>query len=239
MWSIQKLENQSNYTSQDINILFVIAGDISVQSLQNSYKIPKKSFFFFENSFKVTSTSPFYEGYVLTLKNDLVQDLLPSLSSLSNVCKPNSLVNIQLIRSLLFSLSSERKENTSLIRSYMNIIFEKIEESIHQKNESSLFKKFINLIEENIENNYCAATYAEMLNIPLKKLITEVKKETNSTPCSVISQQVIKRAKELLTTTKKSSKTIAYQLGFREPYYFIKYFKRNVGVTPTQYRKQY
>ncbi|CAM1372922.1 helix-turn-helix domain-containing protein [Tenacibaculum xiamenense] len=239
MWSVQKLENQSNYTGLDLNILFMIAGDISIQSQENTYKIPKKSFFCFENTFKVTSVSPFYEGYILTLKKEFVEDLLPLLSCFPNKHKTNNLNNIQLVKSLLLSLSSEKKDNIALIHSYLTIIFEKIEESFLQKDKTSIVKNFINLIEENIENNYCAATYAEMLNIPLKKLINEVKKETNTTPCTVISQQVIKKAKELLIATKDSSKTIAYQLGFREPYYFIKYFKRNVGVTPTQYRKQH
>ncbi|SEB36797.1 AraC-type DNA-binding protein [Tenacibaculum sp. MAR_2009_124] len=239
MWSIQKLENQSTYSGLDVNILFMIAGDASIQSLENSFHIPKKSFLYFDNTFKVTSTSPFYEGYVLTLKNDLIKDTLPIASSFPKNYQINNLRNIPLVKSLLFSLSSESKDNVSLIMSYLTIIFEKMEESLIQKNEDSLFNNFVHLIEENIENNYCAAAYAEMLNIPLKKLINEVKKETDATPCFIISQHVIKKAKELLTTTKDSSKTIAYQLGFREPYYFIKYFKRNVGVTPTQYRKQY
>ena len=128
MWSVQKLENQSNYTGLDLNILFMIAGDISIQSQENTYKIPKKSFFCFENTFKVTSVSPFYEGYILTLKKEFVEDLLPLLSCFPNKHMSNNLNNIQLVKSLLLSLSSEKKDNIALIHSYLTIIFEKIEE---------------------------------------------------------------------------------------------------------------
>jgi AraC-like DNA-binding protein len=31
---------------------------------------------------------------------------------------------------------------------------------------------------------------------------------------------------------------IAYNLGFSDPLYFSKYFKKEVGVAPQQYRKQ-
>lgn len=77
------------------------------------------------------------------------------------------------------------------------------------------------------------------MGIPLRKLIQEVKKNENKTPCNFITQKVIEKAKYKLENTDDTSQMIAYQLGFEDPYYFIKYFKKNTELTPTQYRTRF
>lgn len=77
-----------------------------------------------------------------------------------------------------------------------------------------------------------------MMGISPKKLIREVKNHEQKTPCNFITSKVIEKAKHKLRHTEDTSQMIAYQLGFQDPYYFIKYFKKNTTLTPTQYRKQ-
>lgn len=45
------------------------------------------------------------------------------------------------------------------------------------------------------------------------------------------------RAKELLTTTEYSMKEICSMVGYADPNYFSRSFKKNVGVTPTEYKQ--
>ncbi len=47
----------------------------------------------------------------------------------------------------------------------------------------------------------------------------------------------IERAKLLLSTTNHSMKVICAMVGYSDPNYFSKSFKKNVGVTPTEYRE--
>ena len=47
----------------------------------------------------------------------------------------------------------------------------------------------------------------------------------------------IEHAKELLSTTQYSMKEIGVMSGYSDPNYFSKSFKKNVGVTPTEYRE--
>ena len=49
--------------------------------------------------------------------------------------------------------------------------------------------------------------------------------------------KIVDLAKEELLGTKKSISEIAYQLGFQYSQHFNRYFKRNVGMSPSQYRK--
>ena len=45
------------------------------------------------------------------------------------------------------------------------------------------------------------------------------------------------RARELLTTTEYSMKEICSMVGYADPNYFSRSFKKNVGVTPTEYKQ--
>ena len=45
------------------------------------------------------------------------------------------------------------------------------------------------------------------------------------------------KAKELLTTTECSMKEICVMVGYADPNYFSRSFKKNVGVTPTEYKQ--
>lgn len=241
---IKKIESNTQIPVNEFNIIFLIAGSISIQTDDNEYEIEKKSYFYYNRNFKITSSSPYLNGFIISLSKEYVKEnssIEKYLSKNLEYFKPSKLIDTNSFKILLETISKENKSNKELIVNYTNIILLKLKSNIiNRKNQKSkLYNQFIDLIKENIENNYCAGSYAKLLNIPLKKLIAEVKQETNKTPCNIITEQVVEKAKRLLLTTDNSSKMIAYQLGFHEPYYFIKYFKKNVGVTPTQFRKEH
>ena len=47
----------------------------------------------------------------------------------------------------------------------------------------------------------------------------------------------IEKAKELLTESDMSMKEICGACGYTDPNYFSRSFKKNVGVTPTEYKE--
>ncbi len=49
---------------------------------------------------------------------------------------------------------------------------------------------------------------------------------------------IMEEAKSLLAVSRLSVKEIAYQLGFTDPYYFSKQFKKHSGMPPNVYRKR-
>ena len=64
-----------------------------------------------------------------------------------------------------------------------------------------------------------------------------IKKETGKTAQEYIQNKIIDAAKEQLIATKKTVSEIAYELGFQYSQHFNRLFKKNVGYTPTEYRK--
>lgn len=65
-----------------------------------------------------------------------------------------------------------------------------------------------------------------------------VKKETGRSPHEYIQDKIIGLAKDRLASTDESIKQIAYRLGFQYSQHFNRYFKRHVGKTPSEYRKE-
>ena len=65
-----------------------------------------------------------------------------------------------------------------------------------------------------------------------------VKKETGRSPMEYIQAKIIDLAKEQLAGTERPINDIAFSLGFQYSQHFNRYFKRNVGKTPSQFRKE-
>ena len=67
---------------------------------------------------------------------------------------------------------------------------------------------------------------------------TLFKKVTNYSPLSYFSHLKIVKACEFLDYTRIKVKEISFTLGYTDPYYFTKDFKKKMGMSPRQYRKR-
>jgi len=98
------------------------------------------------------------------------------------------------------------------------------------------FAKYKELVEENYQKGLSVSDYAELLNISSKTLTTITKNVINKSASIVISERIILEAKRLLRFTTWQIGEIAFKLGFEDTSYFVKFFKRHVGVSPGNYR---
>ena len=80
---------------------------------------------------------------------------------------------------------------------------------------------------------YCA----EKLNLSSKYFGDLIKKETGKSALEYIQLRLLDLAKERIFDTNKSVSEIAYELGFKYPQHFTRFFKQKVGITPNDYRK--
>ncbi|MDX1285333.1 MAG: helix-turn-helix transcriptional regulator, partial [Draconibacterium sp.] len=69
-------------------------------------------------------------------------------------------------------------------------------------------------------------------------LTTIFKKETNYSPISYFSHLKILKACEFLDYTNMKVKEISFNLGYSDPYYFTKDFKKRMGLSPRNYRNR-
>jgi AraC-like DNA-binding protein len=78
--------------------------------------------------------------------------------------------------------------------------------------------------------------YASLLHITPKALGRITEQYFNKTLTGLISERTIIEAKRNLYLTSKPVKTIAYNLGFDDEFYFSRYFKNHTNVSPQLYR---
>lgn len=103
---------------------------------------------------------------------------------------------------------------------------------------SSTVEAFNELIESNFTTHRDVLFYAAALHTHPNNLNSVIKKATGLTAKQTITSRVLIEAKYLLASGTLSVKEIAYELGFDDPNYFNSFFKKELHVTPAQYRDQ-
>ncbi|WP_346699637.1 helix-turn-helix domain-containing protein [uncultured Alistipes sp.] len=98
------------------------------------------------------------------------------------------------------------------------------------------FTQFIRLLNESYKRERSVGFYAQQLCITPKYLTTLIKRISGKSVSEWIDSYVILEAKTLLKYSDMSVQEIAYSLNFPNQSFFGSYFKRNTGMSPSQYR---
>jgi AraC-like DNA-binding protein len=92
-------------------------------------------------------------------------------------------------------------------------------------------------IEKDYRSKHTPKEYAVALNISPNALARITKKYLNTTLTGLITERIVIEAKRELYLTNKSIKELAYELGYEDEYYFSRFFKKNVHISPQVYRE--
>lgn len=101
-----------------------------------------------------------------------------------------------------------------------------------------MFLEFRRLIEDNYREMQKVKDYASKLNTTSKTLTQYVNECSLYSPLELINNRIILEAKRLLCYSNKTVKEIAFTLGFEDPSYFVKFFKRETKKSPADYREE-
>lgn len=104
--------------------------------------------------------------------------------------------------------------------------------------ETVLLKKYQSEIDEHFRELREVGDYASILHISAGHLSEVVKSQSGKPAIKHIHDRVIMEARRLLFHTEGSLKEIAFDLGFADASYFNRFFKRETGSTPADYRTQ-
>ena len=109
-------------------------------------------------------------------------------------------------------------------------------DELDESKEPYILQNLKSLIEAHFRTKHSASDYADLLNITPKALAKITKSHFNKTITNLISERIIIEAKRELYLTDKTVKEIAYDLGYEDEYYFSRFFKNNVDISPKFYR---
>jgi AraC family transcriptional activator of pobA len=100
-----------------------------------------------------------------------------------------------------------------------------------------LMRQFHLAVEQHFRTIHSVPEYAQMLGITANHLHDVAREESGRSAGEVIRQRRMLDAKRLLLHSEASVSEIAYQLGFQDPSYFARAFKRDVGQSPVEFRE--
>ena len=133
--------------------------------------------------------------------------------------------------------------SVEMLRSILDLILTtcsaryQVSESLMNKGKGQiLVKRFFHFLEENHRKNLSLNEYAQMIGVTANHLTQTIKQLTGKTSSQIIKDKQLLEIKRLLVHTNLSVSEIAGQLNFDDQSYFTKFFKRETGVTPLQYR---
>lgn len=102
---------------------------------------------------------------------------------------------------------------------------------------ATLVYKFKRLLSENVTELQKVNDYSNRLNVSSTYLNESIREVLGVSAKSLIIEQLVIRSRHALKFTDKSSKEIAYELGFSSPEYFTAFCKKHIGYSPLEYRK--
>lgn len=100
------------------------------------------------------------------------------------------------------------------------------------------FVRFRQLLEQNFHTMHTVQEYAQLLQVSPRTLTKYVALSTHCSPLQVINDRIALEAKRKIQHSALSIKEIGYDLGFSDPSYFVKFFKRITGRMPNEFRNQ-
>ena len=207
------------------------------------------------------SRSNSVKGFLLLFTDEFMISYLEKLESQKTLQLFNELLGIpkiqlsgpefETIESIICRMEDEyfhRMDNYALgiIRSELHILITKLYRIKAKGNQVMVGKKYLaefisfqSLVENHVSETKRVADYAEKMAISSKTLNTISRNIVNKSAKEFIDEIGIKQIQRLLINTTLSIKEIAYASGFEETTNFYKYFKRQVGMTPEQFRSSH
>lgn len=124
----------------------------------------------------------------------------------------------------------------SFLHELCNACIKDDSQELYLTREMQIYQNFFQLASQNFKKEHSVAFYADRLCITPKYLSMAVKKAVNKTPSETIQGFLIQEAKVLLKNTNMTIKQISNELNFQNPSFFCRYFRKNVKVSPIEYR---
>lgn len=103
--------------------------------------------------------------------------------------------------------------------------------------EDQIFLRFRELIETAFRQHWGIGAYAARLGVSASRLTAICRRTAGRSPLAIVHARLLAEAKRDLLYTTMSVAEIGYALGFRDPAYFTRFFAKQAGQPPTEFRR--
>ena len=140
-----------------------------------------------------------------------------------------------------FRFSAERSNR--LLRTYLDVLLLKFSNYFPDRDEvkpgttTYRLRKLEQLIDRKFRTMRQASDYADLMNLSTAYLNSICKDNLGKTLTDIIQERVILEAKRLFAYSEMNVNEVAGKLNFTDVSYFIRFFRKQVGQTPEQFRQ--
>lgn len=197
-------------------------------------------------------------GWILTVAHDHVLDapLVRNEDSVTSLLRQPHLIDLQssppqaallatLFAQLDEELRNERRGRRAGVEYLLRLILlqhwravETRQEAHHDDRDRRLFYDFRALLEQNFHRHWRVPEYARRLKCTPSRLNRICRSFTRQTANGVILGRLAEEARRLLIFTTAPAAHVGARLGFPEPSYFTRFFRRQNGLTPGEFRQR-
>ena len=103
---------------------------------------------------------------------------------------------------------------------------------------SQLYNEFLEAVQQHYRTNRDVAFYADCLNVSARYLSQVAHRISGKSPKNIIDHTLTEALACQLRTTQHPIQEIAYEHGFTSQAQFAKFFRKQTGQTPSEWRKQ-
>lgn len=130
--------------------------------------------------------------------------------------------------------------NLSLWQLLNSFLYSSFFTAVGNKNsENNTIEAAIGYMKEHLDSPLKVNEIAQHFNYSPSHFFTLFKKKTGYSPIHYFNYLKIQKSCQYLSFTTMSVKEISYALGFNDPLYFSRLFKKIMGSSPQQYRSEY
>jgi transcriptional regulator GlxA family with amidase domain len=94
----------------------------------------------------------------------------------------------------------------------------------------------VDYMQKHINSNISLDDLCKHCNYSTSRFSSLFKQKTGYAPIDYFIQMKMQKASQQLDFSNRSIKDIAFSMGFDDPYYFSKRFRKVIGVSPQKYR---
>ncbi|ASS65412.1 AraC family transcriptional regulator [Paenibacillus sp. RUD330] len=140
-------------------------------------------------------------------------------------------------RPSLVSLLREKAVMLEILSSFLESI--PVQVLTHRSEEMQRIRIIQDYVESHLQDSLSINDLAASLHLHPNYFISYFKKHFGMPPAKYISRKRMDMARKLLASTSLSVKDVAERTGYPDTHYFAKCFRKETGLSPTEYRSAY
>lgn len=174
------------------------------------------------------------DGFIVFFEKDFYQsNPAPAISTL---IEPGSDTTPDVIVREMY-----KEKDLKILRAWLELLLLKLSKySRHTETISPVthkLRKLEQLIEENFVDLKKPSDYGNLMNLSAPYLNNLCKKHLGKTLSDLINERIVLEGKRLFAYTDLTVAQVSEHLRFSEPSYFIRFFRKNSGTTPEQFKE--